>query len=356
MRKFNYTHTIESLLVPDIINLLSAIHEQKGRQERFLKSRSDLMSGLLRVARIQSTQSSNRIEGIQTSDARIAALVQEKAQPQNRDEKEIAGYRDVLAMIHENNAHIPITSNVILQLHRDLFQYSGSSTGGSFKSTDNLIEEIDTFGKRTVRFLPLSAIETPEAIQHICDEYHGIETIGSIDPLLVFPIFILDFLCIHPFNDGNGRLSRLLTLLMLYRAGYVAGKYISIEMIIEKTKESYYDALQVSSVLWHEGTNDYKPFTRYTLGVILNAYKDLSNRLDLMNEKGMTAAQRVSEILRNQIGVMTKKEIAEMCPDLNPGTIERAITKLSKAGEILKIGGGRFTSYTYNREPSPTQR
>lgn len=345
---FDYSSIPEKLLTTDIVNLLSAIHEYKGKQMLYIEAKADMLSNMLEIAKIQSTQSSNRIEGIYTSDSRLAKLVKEKTAPRNRNEKEIAGYSDVLATIHKSFDFIEPNSKIILQLHRDLYKYSGSFIGGHFKNSDNMIEKVDAQGNSSVRFYPLSAFETPEAVERLCDSYKWIIGEGMVDPLLIIPVFILDFLCIHPFNDGNGRMSRLLTLLLLYRADYIVGKYISIEMIIEKTKDSYYDALQASSAKWYECENDYKLFIEYYLGVILNAYKEFSIRLEYITDKNMTAAQRIDKIVKNKVGRITKKEIAVMCPDLNEGTVERALTALIKSGNILKIGGGRTTSYTYN--------
>ncbi|WP_312279728.1 Fic family protein [Oscillibacter sp.] len=350
MREFDYSHITDQLLTPEIVNLVSAIHEYRGKQTLYLEAKADSLTSMLEIAKIQSTQASNRIEGIYTSDARLAEIMQQKAEPASRNEQEIAGYRDVLATIHENHEFISLRPSILLQLHRDLYRYNGAGMGGTFKNGDNVIEEVTSDGQHRVRFKPVSAFETPDAVDHLCEAYQHAITLPEAEPLLLIPPFILDFLCIHPFNDGNGRMSRLLTLLLLYRAGYIVGKYISIEMIIEKTKDTYYDVLQQSSTAWQDGKNDYKPFVRYYLGALLSAYKDFSRRVEFISTKGMTAAQRVAEIVREKVGKITKAEIAAMCPDLNSGTIERALTELVKAETILKIGGGRYTAYTYNHE------
>ncbi|MHB1154290.1 MAG: Fic family protein [Eubacteriales bacterium] len=349
MRNFDFSHCTDSLFTADIVNLLSSIHEYKGRQTFFIETKPELLSGMLEIAKIQSTEASNKIEGIFTTDLRLKEIVKDKAMPINRNEREIAGYRDVLAVIHENYDYITPRPNIILQLHRDLYAYSGSTAGGRFKNTDNIIEEIDTDGTRRVRFQPLPAFETPEAMEQLCNAFLRTDDRGDIDPLLLIPVFILDFLCIHPFNDGNGRMSRLLTLLLLYRAGYFTGKYISIELLIEKTKDSYYNVLQASSFDWHENKNDYKPFVVYYLGIILNAYKEFSNRVEYLTSKKMNAAERIRTIFENKVGKLTKKEIVDLCPDISDGTVERALNELVKNGDILKIGGGRYTSYIYNR-------
>ena len=285
MRVFDFKASAARLLTNDIVNMLGYIHEYKGQQNLFIEAKADVLSHLLEIAKIQSTEASNRIEGIYTSDERIKALVKEKSAPRNRNENEIAGYRDVLATIHENYDYIPPRANVILQLHRDLYQYSGMGIGGHFKNTDNVIEEELDDGTKHVRFRPATAFETPDMIENLCNQFLREVDCGEVDPLLLIPMFVLDFLCIHPFNDGNGRMSRLLTLLLLYRSGYIVGKYISIEMLIEKTKDTYYDALQASSSGWHDGTNDYMPFVSYTLGIIKNAYKTFSERVEHLTTK-----------------------------------------------------------------------
>lgn len=300
---------------------------------------------MLEIAKIQSTEASNRIEGIYTSDERIQALVKEKSTPQNRNENEIAGYRDVLITIHENYDYIPPRSNVILQLHRDLYQYSGMGIGGRFKSTDNVIEEQLENGQKRIRFRPATALETPDMIEALCNQFMREIDRGEVDPLLLIPMFVLDFLCIHPFNDGNGRMSRLLTLLLLYRAEYIVGKYISIEMLIEKTKDTYYDALQASSESWHEGTNNYMPFVSYMLGIIKSAYKTFSERVEHLTTKGISKPERVRQFIESKLGKVTKKEIMDACPDISMTTIEKALGDLVRNETIIKIGNGRGTGY-----------
>ena len=260
MRTFDLIKESQSLMNNNIVNLLSSIHEYKGKQELYIEAKPDILSNLLSIAKIQSTSSSNKIEGIYTTDERINKLVNNKVKPKNRNEEEIAGYRDVLNTIHENYDYIDISSNIILQLHRDLYKYSGKTYGGKFKNTQNYIEETLEDGTKVIRFMPLSPVETPVAIEMLCNNYNDIINKGDIDPLLIIPIFIFDFVSIHPFNDGNGRMSRLLTLLLLYQAGYIVGKYISIEKIIEETKETYYDSLKNSSINWHNNKNDYMNF------------------------------------------------------------------------------------------------
>lgn len=345
MRAFNYSQVKAELMTTDIVNLLSAIHEYKGKQEIFIEAQPDILNAMLEVAKIQSTGASNRIEGIFTTDARLSELVKYKSEPRNRSEQEIAGYREVLNTIHENYEYIVPRPNIILQLHRDLYSFSASANGGHWKNTDNVIEEIDNNGIHRIRFQPVSAFATADTIECLCsDLLKGLDQ-SDIDPLLLIPMFILDFLCIHPFNDGNDRMSRLLTLLLLYRSGYIVGKYISIEMIIEKTKETYYDALQESSIGWHEGTNSYAPFVRYYLSILLSAYKDFSSRVEHLRSKGVTSIDRIRNIFASKIGKITKAELAILCPDLSVTTIEKALGELVKENYIFKAGGGRSTAY-----------
>ena len=350
MRDFHYKTEYQKLLTPEIVSYLSQIHEQKGRQDQFSQAKKDTLSELLALAMIQSTEASNRIEGIVTTDDRLRKLVRNKTTPKNRSEREIAGYRDVLNTVHEHHDYLPIRPGMILQLHRDLYKFSSAAVGGTFKSADNVISEELPDGTKRVRFQPVPAWETPEAMDALCRAFQEAVSDPELDPLLLLPLFILDFLCIHPFHDGNGRMSRLLTLLLLYRAGYSIGRYISLEKLIADSKETYYQALQESSAGWHEGENDPLPFVRYLLGVILAAYREFSLRADVLTAKSLTKPGKVREIIRDTTGRITKKEIMARCPDVSQKTVERALRDLLDNNEIIKIGGGRYTSYTWNWE------
>ena len=348
MRLFNLEEEYNSVLNNNIINLISAIHEYKGKQTLYIEAKPDILTNLLEIAKIQSTTSSNKIEGIYTTDKRINAIINEKIKPKNRNEEEIVGYRDVLSTIHDSYEYIDITSNIILQLHRDLYKYTGINYSGKFKNVQNYIEEEDNKGNKIIRFTPLSPAETPIAIEELCHSYNSIIAKGELDPLLVIPIFILDFVSIHPFNDGNGRMSRLLTLLLLYKAGYIVGKYISIEKIIEDTKETYYESLKMSSNNWDSNKNDYSYFVEYYLGVILNAYKEFSSRVEYITNKKLTAKERVIILFKESLSPISKSYILERCPDISESTIERVLNNLQKESNIIKISGGRFTEYKWN--------
>ena len=348
MRSYNYKNKWQKLLTPEVVSLLTQIHEYKGEQTLFIEAKADTLTQLVEIAKIQSTEASNKIEGIYTSDERLKSLVSNKTTPRTRNEQEIAGYRDVLSTIHESHDFIPVKPPIILQLHRDLYKFSGKTSGGTYKGTDNVIAEEDSEGNQHVRFTPVPAWETPAVIDAICEAFDEITSGSDADPLLIIPMFILDFLCIHPFSDGNGRMSRLLTLLLLYRAGYIVGKYVSIEKMIEQTKETYYEALQNSSAYWHEDKNDYIPFVQYTLGVVVAAYREFSSRVRLIATSKMSKPERIREIIKETLGKITKTEIMQKCPDISQVTVQRALGELVTSGEILKIGGGRYTAYMWN--------
>ncbi|WP_297907397.1 Fic family protein [uncultured Parabacteroides sp.] len=345
MHIFDYQKIPCNLLTPEIVNMLSALHEFKGKQELYIETKPDVLTALLDIAKIQSTKASNKIEGIYTSDERLEALVMEKAEPRNRSEEEIVGYREVLTTVHESYEYIPVRPNNILQLHRDLYSFSKSDLGGKFKNIDNVIAESGKDGKQWVRFIPVPAFQTPEAMEQLCSQFDNAIDEGRYDPLILIPMFILDFLCIHPFNDGNGRMSRLLTLLLLYRSGYIVGKYISMEMLIEKSKETYYEVLQDSSYSWHEGTNDYIPFVKYYLGIMLKGYKEFQDRVEHLNYRKLSKADRVKAVFDKKLGIIKKSDIVVFCPDISETTIERTLKELLENGYIEKVGKARATGY-----------
>lgn len=347
MRTFNYSLLKDRQWDSEILGLVAQIHEYKGRQELYLKQKPSVIDKLVEIAKIQSTEASNKIEGIATTNTRIKQLYMEKTTPKNRDEQEIMGYRDVLNTIHENFEYIPLRSSYILQLHRDLYRYSEKTIGGRFKNTQNYITETRSDGEVIIRFTPLAPYETPKAVDAICESFNRAVDSCDIDSLILIPCFINDFLCIHPFNDGNGRMSRLLTTLLLYRCGYVVGRYISIESKIEKTKEKYYEVLGKSDIGWHESENDPTPFIKYLLGVILAAYREFESRIDLFDEK-LPAVELVRRAVRKKIGKFTKSEMMELVPTVGKTSIENSLTKLVDEGFIIRHGTGKATFYTRN--------
>lgn len=344
MRIFNYSKIREQKWDSDILGLIAAIYKEAGKQELYLKQRPDELEKLVEIAKIHSTEASNAIEGIRTTNTRIRQLVEEKTTPRNRDEQEIAGYRDVLNLIHENFDAIPVTQNYILQLHKILYNHMNNPMAGRTKSVQNYISATYPDGHVETLFTPLAPYETPEALDSICKEYNRVIGNMEVEPLIIIPVFIHDFLCIHPFNDGNGRMSRLLTTLLLYRCGFYVGKYISLEAKIAKNKDLYYDVLGQVQTGWHEGTEDIVPFIKYLLGIILSAYKDFEDRFDLVETK-LPALETVHRATMKKIGRFTKQDIRELCPSLSISSIEGALRKLVATGELKREGAGKNICY-----------
>jgi Fic family protein len=344
MRDFNYTRIRDQKWDSELLGLVAAIYKEAGKQEMYLKQRPEELEKLVEIAMVQSTEASNAIEGIVTTNTRIRQLVQEKTTPKNRDEQEIAGYRDVLAIIHDSFDAIPITRNYILQMHKVLYGHMNNPVAGRTKTVQNYISGTYPDGHTVTLFTPLAPFETPEALDRICEEYNRVIGNMELEPLIAIPVFIHDFLCIHPFNDGNGRMSRLLTTLLLYRSGFFVGKYISLEAKIAKNKDLYYEALSASQNGWHEGKDDPVPFIKYLLGTILAAYKDFEDRFALVETK-RTALDTVRLATQSKIGRFTKQDIRELCPALSLSSIEGAIRKLVASGELEREGNGKNTSY-----------
>ncbi len=344
MRSFNYSEIKNMTWDSEILSLIAAIYKEAGKQELYLKQRPNELEKLVEIAKVQSTEASNAIEGIVTTNTRVKQLVEEKTTPKNRDEQEIAGYRDVLNIIHESFDAIPLTQNYILQLHKIMYSHMNNPMAGRTKNNQNYISATYPDGHTEVLFTPLDPFDTPEALDKICEEYNRVIGNFEAEPLIVIPIFIHDFLCIHPFNDGNGRMSRLLTTLLLYRNGFYVGKYISLEAKIAKNKDLYYDALGASQHGWHEGKEDAVPFIKYILGTVLAAYKDFEDRFAIV-EKKLPAIDMVRKATENKIGRFTKQDIRELCPSLSVSSIEGALRKLVTDGELKREGQGRSTCY-----------
>lgn len=347
MRQFDYSHLPQQLLTQETVELLAAVHEHKGREQLHLSIKPDILDAMAKVAAVQSTGASNSIEGIRTTDKRLKDIMAQKTDLKSRDEEEIAGYRDVLATIHESHDFIDVTPNVILQLHRNLYRYTASSTGGHFKIGDNEIRGVRPDGSEYVRFRPVPAVATPDAMERLCSTFNLAVTSESMDPLIASLLFVFDFTCIHPFNDGNGRMSRLLTLLLLCKAGYTVGKYISIEKETERTKGDYYEALTASSEGWDTDENDPGPFVRYMLGTLLACYREFEERTSAVSQAKLSKTERVESYLSTRIGKVKKAEIATALPDVSTITIERALAALLEDGKLEKIGAGRGTTYVW---------
>ena len=344
MRTFNYSLIREQKWDSELLGYVAAIHKEAGKQELYLKQRPEELEKLVEIAKIQSTEASNAIEGIVTTNTRVRQLVEGKTTPRNRNEQEIAGYRDVLGIIHESFDAIPITQNYILQLHKILYSHMNNPIAGRTKIVQNYISATYPDGHTETLFTPLPPYETPEALDRICEEYNRVIGNMELEPLIAIPVFIHDFLCVHPFNDGNGRMSRLLTTLLLYRSGFYVGKYISLEAKIERHKDLYYDALAASQIGWHEGKDNPVPFIKYLLSTIIAAYRDFEDRFSLVEMK-RSALDKVRLAAHNKIGRFTKQDIRELCPSLSVSSIEGALRKMVESGELRREGNGKNTFY-----------
>lgn len=344
MREFNYRKIGERSWDSETLSLIAAIYKEAGKQELFLAKSPESLDRLVEIAKIQSTEASNAIEGIVTTNLRLRQLVEEKTTPKNRAEEEIAGYKDVLSLIHESYEAIPLSKNYILQLHKILYNHMNNPIAGRTKDVQNYISATYPDGSSRILFTPLEPYETEEALERICEEFNRAVGNMELEPLLAIPIFIHDFLCIHPFNDGNGRMSRLLTTFLLYRNGFFVGKYISLEAKINKHKDLYYKALQESQHGWHEGKEDFMPFVKYLLGIILSAYKDFEDRMEIVQPKA-PSKEMVRKAVLQKIGYFTKQDIRELCPSLSISSIEGGLRELVAEGAIRREGQGKSTRY-----------
>ncbi|MDD7503193.1 MAG: Fic family protein [Eubacteriales bacterium] len=344
MRIFNYSSIKDQKWGSDTLGLIAAIYRYAGKQELYLNQRPEKLDKLVDIAMIQSTETSNAIEGIVTTSSRLRQIINEKTTPRDRNEQEIAGYREALSIIHESFDVIPITQNYILQLHKIMYSHTNNPMAGRTKSVQNYISAAYPGGRMETLFTPLAPYETPEALDRICEEYNRVIGNMEVEPLIAIPVFIHDFLCIHPFNDGNGRMSRLLTTLLLYRDGFYVGRYISLEAKIAQTKDLYYDALAKAQTGWHDGEEDATPFINYLLGTILAAYKDFEERFELIEAK-LPAHEMVRRATLKKIGRFNKQDIRELCPTLSDSSIEGALRKLVDSGELKREGNGKNTCY-----------
>ncbi len=344
MKSFDSKY-IQKLVIPHrLITIIRQIGEYKGKQELYQQQAPEMLENLRHVAMIQSTESSNRLEGITADFKRIQELVLERTTPANRPEAEIAGYRDVLNTIHGSYAHIPFKDSIILQLHRDLMKYSGKE-GGRWKSVSNEISELLPDGSKRIRFIPVQPYQTAEFMKLLHQDFDARNAEQSLDPLLLIPLYILDFLCIHPFLDGNGRMARLLTVLLLYHNGYNVGRYISLERIIEQSKESYYETLQSSSQRWHEAEHDSLPWMEYCLSTILAAYKEFESRFTRISSGQGSKTTMIMNAITAYIGDFSISDLAQSCPVVSRDMLKHQLFKLRDEGIIEATGKGRYARW-----------
>ena len=343
MHIFDYDKALESLLSPEIMTLIATIHEYKGRQDFLLNAKDEVLDALIEVSREKSVVASNRIEGVSTPDYRLRDLFDEDAEPRDEDELAICAYRECFTSVLANYSAMQPTPESILALHKQLFSHLPS--GGTWKSEDSAITEMDGEGRESALFRAVTAADTPLAMNLLCDAYGKATALGRFNPLLLTVVFIFDFLCIHPFQDGNGRMSRLLALLLTCRAGYMVGKYVSVDQIVEESRSDYYEALRASSRGWHENANDLKPFVEYILNAVLKAYKEFASRLDGLVHEHTSKSDRIRNVIAAAESTISKREILERCPDISVVTVSVVLKRLCDEGSICKTGNGRNAAY-----------
>lgn len=324
---------------------LSEVAEAKGRQEAFRRQNPSILKTLTEIALVQSVEASNAIENITAPHRRIEELVAQKTIPRNRSEEEIAGYRDVLNTIHSSAPYIPINPGVIQQLHRDLYQFSATPRG-KFKASDNLVEETLPDGTTAIRFRPVGWFETPAAVEELCTTFDAAREAWAHEPLLLVGAFILDFLVIHPFRDGNGRMSRLLTLLLLYQSSYEVGRFVSLEKLVEDSKETYYEALKASTAGWHEAEHDLLPWLSYFLGILTGAYREFEARVGAVSAGRGAKADLVKDVIRSRVSPrFSFDDIRKAAPGISEGYIQQILTQLRKSGAIRRLTLGRSATW-----------
>lgn len=345
MRKFDYSFLEQKNIPGGLINVLTSLYSMQSYNENRKLDFEPVYTELEKIAIVQSVKGSNAIEGIITTDQRIREIVNKSSAPLNHNEEEIAGYRDVLNMIHNHHDVLEMTEENILSFHETLLRVAKPDVAGKYKTSNNVILETKQDGTRAIRFTPVSAIETPKAMEQLVLAYIDARDNPNINSLLLIPCVILDFLCIHPFSDGNGRMSRLLSLLLLYKSGFDAGKYISFEEQINKTKDYYYEALRKSSIGWHTNQNDYFPFIENFLLTLYACYKELDKRFAAVHSGKINKASRIEATILNNVLPISKKEIGDILPDVSITTIEMVLTRMLKESKIQKVGTGRNTKY-----------
>jgi len=342
MKSFEESYIKNLFIPPEMIPNLTALTEFKGKETLYQRQSRDTLETMLQAAKIESAESSNRIEGVIVPHKRVEALFKSST-PKNRSEQEVAGYRDALARIHEMHKGMPLSNNVILMFHSMLYKYT-TIKSGEWKKGDNEIIERLPDGSAHIRFKPVPARQTPAYMEALVKEYNRYFEKGRMEPLILIPLFVLDFLCIHPFGDGNGRVGRLLTLLLLYHSGFSVGKYISLERIIEQSKETYYEALYDSSQKWHQGKHNALPWLRYFFGIMTAAYKEFETRVGVFKVQG-TKTERLTKAVRRLDQPFSASDLQEACPDAKIDLIRKVLKDMRKSGEIEPIGLGRYAKW-----------
>lgn len=340
MRSFEHGYLLEQLISQEMLMMVRTIGEYRGRQSLYQEQSPEVLETLRRVAMVQSVESSNRIEGVTVAADRLEAIVARKTTPKGRSELEVAGYRDVLADIHANANRMVTGPDLLLSVHGQMYARTPDK-GGRWKEKDNAILEVGPNGQQFIRFRPVSAIATPEFIKRLCMLYHQATDRREAEPLLLIASFIFDFECIHPFWDGNGRIGRLLTLMLLYQAGYEVGRYISLERIVEESKETYYEVLLKSSHGWHEAKHDLRPWWNYFLGTLIAAYREFEERVGTITTAKGAKREMVQQAVKRLPDRFRIAELQRVCPGVSYPTLKRALEDLKRQKKVRCLGKGR---------------
>ena len=345
MHIFDYSFLKNDLLPAQLVTLAADISALKAMSAVHRQENAAAFSQLEALAKIESVKASNAIEGIVTTDERLRALVVGGAAPLNHTEAEIAGYRDVLEEIHLHADAHDFRESDIRAFHARMMRLADPAADGSWKKDDNVIAERLPDGRRVVRFRPTRAAETPETMRQLVLAYEEARDDAGVNKLLLIPCVILDFLCVHPFRDGNGRLSRLLTLLLLYRNGFDAGKYVSFEGAVNARKAEYYEALRQSSVGWTENAPRYFPFLVDFLTTLYTCYHELDRRFASVQAGRITKKSRIEKTVLDSFTPLSKADICGILPDVSPTTVEAVLGAMVRDGRIRRIGSGRASRY-----------
>ena len=348
MHRFDYSEILGEIPL-DITRMMMDISRMRSMEGIRRKEYRKDYERIEEIAKLASVKYSNEIEGIVSTDERIREIVLRGGTPANHSEVEISGYKDVLNEIHLAHEKIRFDRDTVLRIHRTLHT-KGSDIDG-FKREDNAIVSVDGNGRRILVFEPVPAYETEDHMEQLFLAYSELSTQGY-EPLLYIPCIILDFLCIHPFADGNGRTSRLLTELLLYKEGYDICKYVSMDEHIAYTRGNYYSSLGQSSQGWRENRWTYFPFIRYFLRMLVECYMDLDTRFMIIDGKGLNRTQSVEEILKKSIAPMSKRQICVALGGVSPNTIEKSLKQLMKEGRIERIGETKAARYVIRQSDS----
>ena len=344
MHVFDYRF-LKDAIPANLAGLSDILYDLRARDQMRRSSNSSVFQNLRKSAIVESVESSNAIEGIVTTGARIREIVQNNAAPHTHDEHEIFGYKNALQEIYDDDFSEDLSEELVCHFHRLLLEATSPEEAGVYKKENNWIQERSPEGRISVRFIPTKAKDTREAMEQWVLAYHEARQESGISKLFLVGCVIVDFLCIHPFTDGNGRVSRILTTMLLQQNGFDIGRYISLERKINEYKAGYYDALKQASEGWHENKNDYTPFMIFLSQILYACYKDLDMKFIRNSTSQIPKSKQVEALLLQTFVPVSKEEILHRLPDISVTTVERVLGRMVKEGTIEKIGTYRNARY-----------